>query len=49
MPPAGRELMDGDSAFFAVRSEIFSEAPGTSPLMREHATVEQTAGYVDGS
>jgi anti-sigma factor RsiW len=42
-------LMDGDSAFFAVRSEIFSEAPGTSPLMREHATVEQTAGYVDGS
>jgi anti-sigma factor RsiW len=41
--------LNGDAAFFALRSEVFGEAAEIPPLMREHPTVEQTAGYVDGS
>jgi anti-sigma factor RsiW len=40
--------LDSDAAFFALRSEAFGEAVETPPLMREHPTLEQTAGYVDG-
>ena len=36
--------MNGDAAFFAVRSEVLGEAS-----VRWHATPEQTAAYVDGS
>jgi hypothetical protein len=41
--------MNGDAAFFAVRSEVFGEAAEISSprLARAHLTAEQTAGYVD--
>ena len=41
--------MDGDAAFFALRSEVFGEAAeGSSPhLLRAHLTAEQLARYVD--
>jgi anti-sigma factor RsiW len=41
-------VLDGDAAFFALRSEVFGEAAETRLLLTEHATLEQTAGYVDG-
>ncbi len=37
--------MNGDAAFFALRSEVFGEAAEISS--RAHLTAEQTAGYVD--
>ena len=37
--------MNGDAAFFALRSEVFGEAAAISS--RAHLTAEQTAGYVD--
>ena len=40
--------MDSDAAFLALRSEALGEAAEIPVLMREHPTVEQTAGYVDG-
>ena len=39
--------MGGDSAFFALRSEVFDATAETRNLVREHPTVEQTAAYVD--
>lgn len=41
--------MSGDAAFFALRSEVFSEATeiSLSPKVRTHLTVEQTSAYVD--
>jgi hypothetical protein len=41
--------MNGDAAFFAVRSEVFGEAAEISSprLARAHLTAEQTARYVD--
>lgn len=41
--------MNGDAAFFALRSEVFAEAAEISSphLLHAHLTVEQTAGYVD--
>lgn len=41
--------MNGDAAFFALRSEVFGEAAEISSphLVRAHLTAEQTAGYVD--
>ncbi|HEY7616128.1 MAG TPA: hypothetical protein VH744_04940, partial [Terriglobales bacterium] len=41
--------MNGDAAFFAVRSEVFGEAAeiSSSLLARAHLTAEQTARYVD--
>lgn len=40
--------MQGDAAFFAIRSEVFDEAAETSsPPLRAHLTAEQAAGYVD--
>lgn len=39
---------DGDSAFFALRSELFGEAAEGSST-RAHLTAEETAGYVDGA
>jgi anti-sigma factor RsiW len=41
--------MNGDVAFFALRSELFGEAEATSSphLVRAHLTIEQAAGYVD--
>ena len=43
--------MNGDAAFFAMRSEVFGEAADvTSPhAARPHLTAEETAGYVDGT
>jgi anti-sigma factor RsiW len=42
--------MNGDAAFFALRSEVLGEAAEASlpGSMRSHPTFEQTAGYVDG-
>ena len=42
--------LNGDAAFFAVRSEIFGEAADvfSPPPLRAHLTAEQTALYVDG-
>ncbi len=40
--------MDGDAAFFALRSEALGEAAEIPLLLREHPTAEQTAEYVDG-
>lgn len=37
-------VMNGDTAFFAVRSEVFQPDSASA-----HATVEQTASYVDGT
>jgi hypothetical protein len=37
--------MNGDAAFFALRSEVFGESAAISS--RAHLTTEQTAGYVD--
>jgi hypothetical protein len=41
--------MNGDTAFFALRSEVFGEAAEISSphLARAHLSAEQTAGYVD--
>lgn len=41
--------MDGDAAFFALRSEIFGEGAEipSQHLARAHLTAEQAAGYVD--
>lgn len=41
--------MNGDATFFALRSELFSEAAEISSpqLLRAHLTAEQMAGYVD--
>lgn len=41
--------MNGDAAFFALRSEVFGEAAEISSPhpVRAHLTTEQTAGYVD--
>jgi hypothetical protein len=41
--------MDGNAAFFALRSEVFNEATeiSLSPKVRTHLTVEQTSAYVD--
>jgi hypothetical protein len=43
-------VLDGDMAFFALRSELFGEAAEahSSPMDRMHLTMEQTADYVDG-
>ncbi|HEX6185304.1 MAG TPA: hypothetical protein VFZ44_15575 [Pyrinomonadaceae bacterium] len=43
--------LNGDAAFFALRSEVFGEAAEVSPphTARAHLTAEQTAGYVDGA
>jgi len=43
--------MNGDAAFFALRSEVFGEAAEfSSPhLARAHLTAEQMAGYVDSN
>jgi hypothetical protein len=43
--------LSSDTAFFALRAEVFGDAEETSPmtLARLHATAEQTAGYVDGT
>jgi hypothetical protein len=43
--------MNGDTAFFALRSEAFGEAAEVfSPhATRPHLTAEQTAGFVDGN
>ena len=43
--------LDGDAAFFALRSAVFGEAAETlsSPVAQTHLTFEQTAGYVDGA
>lgn len=43
--------LDGDAAFFALKSEVFGEAAEAHPAHpgRTHLTVEQTAGYVDGA
>ena len=38
----------GDPAFFALRAEVFGDSPDAGSLMREHPTLDQTAGYVDG-
>lgn len=42
---------DGDTSFFALRSELFGETAELSPVegMREHLTAAQTAAYVDGT
>lgn len=42
--------LNGDAAFFALRSQIFSEAAEvSSPVFAQpHPTLDQTAGYVDG-
>ena len=41
--------MNGDAAFFALRSEVFGELPEISSphLARAHLSAEQMAGYVD--
>lgn len=43
--------LNGDAAFFTLRSEVFGEtAEIASPhLVRAHLTAEQRAGYVDGN
>ena len=43
--------MNGDAAFFALRSGALGEAAEilSTPLAREHPTAEQTAGFVDGN
>jgi anti-sigma factor RsiW len=43
--------MNGDAAFFALRSEVFGEAAEISSphMVRAHLTSEETAGYVDRS
>lgn len=43
--------MNGDAAFFALRSAVFGEAPeiASPQLARAHLTAEQTAGYVDST
>ena len=44
-------VVDGDAAFFAIRSEVFGDAAEVSPPhgMRLHPAPEQTSGYVDGN
>ena len=39
--------INGDAAFFALRSEVFGDAAAISS--RAHLTAEQTAGYVDSN
>jgi len=44
--------MNGDAAFFALRSELFGEAAEAASAahpVRAHLTAEQTAAYVDGA
>jgi hypothetical protein len=43
-------VLDGDIAFFTLKSEVFGEAAEahSPPMSRTHLTIEQTADYVDG-
>ncbi|HSE97215.1 MAG TPA: hypothetical protein VLD57_03020 [Blastocatellia bacterium] len=41
--------MNGDAAFFALRSEVFGEVEGPPQLARAHLTEEQAGRYVDRS
>ncbi|HWC76380.1 MAG TPA: hypothetical protein VG778_02905 [Blastocatellia bacterium] len=41
--------LNGNAAFFALRSGIFDEDISSSRLVRQHPTEEQMTGYVDGN